>query len=114
MLFYGCPTIFHACTEATLHAALSGLDETEDRVLQPYRESRFDAQIRAQISGNVSVLRETAHADGPRRRRSVHQHHPARVHLRDDQLIAVSLEGLKRLCSHARARLSASKRQGMR
>src|SRR5688572_32216802 len=63
-----------------MRSAFSGSDEkNKSRILQPYRQPRADAEIRALVPGCVSVHGKGAHAHGPGSRRGLHEYYSARL-----------------------------------
>src|SRR5438270_1273310 len=63
-----------------MRSAFSRLDEKEEgRILQPHRQSRADAQVRAKFYGGRSIFRARTDAHGARDRRGLHERYSARV-----------------------------------
>src|SRR5438034_731346 len=80
-------------------------EENKGRVQQSYREPCFAAQLRAEFSQWLSVLRKRAAADGARRRRGMHERYPIRLRFARRSTDLVANGGSTQPHAHAVARL---------
>src|SRR5438093_5329813 len=106
MLFPAVHRVFGSELQSSAYVQPSALDEKkESRVLQPYRQSRPHAKIRAWISRCIPVIREGTDAHGAGCRRSLHKHYSARLSFARRSVDFAFARGPPELHSDAVARL---------